>query len=120
MLMANMSGTIFRAALVMAVASAISEFIATAVTGEAAGVARANWDNMNNSEIIPVGDKPIEDEKLNIKGMTKTITIILLATLVMTAAKARATTTKAKGGSDVNGVSKALIAKGIPVSDVFI
>ena len=118
--MTNMIGTILRAALVIAVASAISCAIATAVTGEAAGVANANCAMMKSRTIIPVGARPMEEAKLNMNGMTKTIMIILLAKLVIMAAKAKATMMKTSGGRTVNGVSSLLMATAIPVSGVFI
>ncbi len=118
--MINISGTILIAALVISLASAISCPMATAVTGEAAGVANANWAMMNNSTIMPVGARPMLEAKLNIKGMTNIMIIILLAKLVITAAKVKATMIKTSGGNTVKGLSKAAIAVAMPVSGVFI
>ena len=106
----NNNGNAFNAALVISLGSAISCVIATAVTGDAAGVANANCANKNSNAIIPVGAKPTIEAKLNIIGITKTTTIILLATLVKIAANANATTTNTIGGSCVNGINNAAIA----------
>ena len=96
--MINIKGTTFRAALGMTFASAISCAMATAVTGEAAGVARANCAMMKSRTIIPVGARPIEEAKLNMNGITSTTIIMLLAKLVMIAAKANATMMKTSVG----------------------
>ena len=116
----NNSGIIFNAAFVMTPASANSCVIATAVTGEAAGVAMANCDIKNNKATIAVGVMPICIPKLTINGITNTQTIILLATLVKITAKINATTINTNGGSVWNGVNRLAIAVLTPVSGVFI
>ena len=116
----NKIGKIIKAALVILLGSAISLPIATAATGDAAGVAKANCAVMNKSAIIPVGAMPITCEKLNINGITKMITIMLLAILVKTTAINKATITNTSGGKEVNGVNNFAIAAGTPVSGVFI
>ena len=114
-----MIGTTFKAAFVITVASAISCPMATAVIGDAAGVARANCAIMNSRQIMPVGAKPMVEAKLNINGITRMIIIMLLAKLVMIAANTNATIMNTNGGNVVNGVSNAAIPLAIPVSYVF-
>ena len=112
----NRNGIIFNAAAFIFCGSAISCVIATAVTGDAAGVAIANCDYKNNNAPKPVGAIPICIAKLTKNGITNTITNILFATLVNTAANNRANTINTSGGRAINGFNKFAIAVVIPAS----
>lgn len=95
----NIIGMIFKAAFVIDFESAISWLIATAVTGDAAGVARANCVIINNNTIIPVGASPIIVEKLTMNGIIRITMTVLFAKLVSKHANNKATIMNTKGGS---------------------
>ena len=107
---------IFRANLVITFGSAICCVIATAVTGEAAGVAIANWDIKNSNATIPVGGRPIIEPKRTKNGINRMQTIMLFATLVNTTPIAKATTKNTIGGRAMKGIISLAIAAEIPAS----
>lgn len=79
---------------------------AIAVTGEAAGVANANSEIINNKQTIPIGSIPIDVPKLTRIGMHNTVTSILFAMFVKIVAKIITTIINTIGGKAINGLNR--------------